>query len=218
MPELDLQVEGFEVARHAAAPTLLFKLRMSNAIAGQQVANVALQCQIQIEARRRRYDAGEQQRLDELFGEPARWGETLRTLFWTQTQVMVPAFQDSCVVDLPVACSFDFNVAINKYFAGLESGEVPLAFQFSGTVFYRDEDGALQVGRIAWDREARLALPVSAWREMIERYYPNSVWLSLPRDLFDRLNGWRLAHGLLTWEQGLESLLDRSDRTEQEAV
>lgn len=218
MPELELEIDGFEVARHAAVPMLLFKLRITNTVAGEEVANVALQCQIQIEARRRRYGDGEQKRLDELFGERARWGETLRTLLWTQTQVMVPAFRDDCVVDLPVACSFDFNVAITKYFAGLEAGEVPLAFQFSGTVFYRDKGGALQVGRIGWDREARFVLPVSAWREMIEHYYPDSVWLHLPRELFDRLNGWRLAHGLLTWEAGLESLLDRTDRTEREAM
>ena len=36
--------------------------------------------------------------------------------------------------------AFDFNIAATKYFDGLDDGEVPLEFLFSGSTFYRDED------------------------------------------------------------------------------
>ena len=41
-------------------------------------------CQIMIEPQRRRYDAAEEDRLFELFGETPRWGDTLRPFLWTQ--------------------------------------------------------------------------------------------------------------------------------------
>ena len=47
----------------------------------------------------------------------------------------------STVVDLPVPCSSDFNLAATKYFAALEEGEIPLCFLFSGTIFYEARRG-----------------------------------------------------------------------------
>ena len=70
-------------------------------------------------------------------------------------------FQGSAIVELPVPCTFDFNVAATKYFAGLEDGEVPLPMLYSGTVFYEAADGALQVSQISWAKEAKYRLPVS---------------------------------------------------------
>src|SRR4051794_27814516 len=124
MPDLSFQVEGAEAVPFAASPMLAFKLRVANADAEESIQSVALRCQIQIEAARRKYDAGEQERLLDLFGEPERWSRTLRAMLWTHANVTVPPFQGSTVVDLPVQCTFDFNVAAAKYFAGLEGGEV----------------------------------------------------------------------------------------------
>ena len=76
---------------------------------------------------------------------------------------MVPRFEGSTVVDLNVPCTFDFNVAATKYFDGLEAGELPLNFLFSGTVFYQGGVRALQVMQISWDKEARYRLPVQVW-------------------------------------------------------
>ncbi|MDQ3195679.1 MAG: DUF6084 family protein [Pseudomonadota bacterium] len=208
MPELDFEVEGAEVARYAATPLLKFKLRVSSGFAGEEIANVALHCKVYIEAARRRYDTVEQEGLLELFGEPQRFGQTVKTMLWTHTSVLIPAFQGSCTVDLPVPCSFDFNVVATKYFNALESGEVPLSFQFSGSVFYRDENAALQVGQIAWNKEASFRLPVNTWQEMMDHYYPNSAWLRLNRDVFDRLYQYKMRNGITTWEQALESLLE----------
>ena len=213
MPDLNFQVESVEAVAHAAAPLLSFKLRITNAEGDEPIHTVALRCQIQIEATRRRYNEREQERLLDLFGEPERWGQTLRTTLWTHTSMVVTPFQGSTLVELPVPCTFDFNVAATKYFAGLEDGEVPLLMLFSGTVFYEAADGALQVSQISWDKEAKYQLSVSVWQEMMNFYYPNSAWLSLRRDVFDRLNQYKMQHGIPTWEQALESLLPTVEET-----
>jgi hypothetical protein len=213
MPDLSFQIEGAEAVAFSASPLLAFKLRITNADAHERVQTVALRCQIQIEVARRKYDAGEQERLLDLFGEPERWSRTLRAMLWTHASVIVTPFQSNTLVELPVPCTFDFNVAAAKYFAGLEDGEAPLNLMFSGTVFYEAADGALQVEQIPWDREAKYRLPVQVWKEMMEHYYPNSAWLCLRRDIFDRLNLYKMRRGIPTWEQTLDSILPAAEET-----
>jgi hypothetical protein len=215
VPDLNFHVEGAEPVAYAAAPLLTFKLRVTNADADEPVHTIALRCQIQIEATQRRYGEGEQERLLDLYGEPERWGQTLRTMLWTHASVIVTPFQGSTLVDLPVPCTFDFNVAATKYFAGLEDGEVPLCLLFSGTIFYEAEDGALQVSQIPWSNEAKYRLPVSVWQKMMDHYYPNSVWLSLRRDIFDRLSRYKMRRGIPTWEQTLASILPVEQETNE---
>jgi Family of unknown function (DUF6084) len=207
MPDLSFQIEKSEPQRFTVAPTLLFKLRIANAVANETIHSVALRCQIQLEVTRRQYSSEDQDQLRDLFGETERWGQTLKTMLWTHASVVAPAFQETTVVDFAVPCTFDFNVAATKYFHGLADGEVPLCFLFSGTVFYADDGGALQVAPIPWDKEARFRLPVKSWREMMDIYYPNSAWLCLRRDVFERLYKYKVEHGIPTWEQALESVL-----------
>lgn len=207
MPDLSFQIEKAEPQRFTVAPTLLFKLRITNAAANETVHSVALRCQIQLEVTRRQYTPEDQSNLKDLFGEADRWSQTLKTMLWTHASVVAPAFQDTAVVDLPVPCTFDFNVAATKYFHGLAEGDVPLNFLFSGTVFYADGRGALQVAPIPWDKEARFRFPVKAWREMMEIYYPNTAWLCLRRDVFERMYQYKVERGIPTWEQALERLL-----------
>jgi Family of unknown function (DUF6084) len=212
MPDLSFHIESAGMVPFAATPMLAFKLQIRNAVADETIHTVALRCQIQIEANRRRYTPQEQQRLLDLFGEPDRWSQTLRGLLWTHANVVVPAFAGSnTVVDLQVPCTFDFNVAATKYFEGLTDGDIPLLLMFSGTVFYAREESTLQVAPISWDQETRYKLPVSVWREMMDSYYPNSVWLNLRRDVFERLYRYKVQHGIVTWEQALEELLDAEE-------
>lgn len=218
MPNLDFQVESAEAVPFTAAPLLSFKLRVENNDAEERIQTVALRCQIQIEATRRHYDAQEQQRLLDLFGEPERWSRTLRAMLWTHASTIVTPFQGTTLVELHVPCSFDFNVAAVKYFAGLENGEVPLNLMFSGTVFYETADGTLQVEQISWDKEARYRLPVKVWKEMMDHYYPNIAWLCLRRDVFDRLAQYKMDRGIPTWEQALESLIPDREPVEEELV
>jgi hypothetical protein len=133
-------------------------------------------------------------------------------MLWTHASVAVPPFTGSTVVELQVPCTFDFNVAATKYFAGLEGGEIPLQVLFSGTVFYAADGKTLRVAQIPWDKEVRYRLPVQVWRELMEAYYPNSAWLCLRRDVFDRLYQYKRRRGLPTWEQALESLLSTGDK------
>lgn len=207
MPELSLKVEQAATVPFAASPTITFQLHITNAPEDQIIHTIALNCQIQIEVTRRHYSPEEQQRMLDLFGEPDRWSQTLRNLLWTNVSVVLPGFQGSTRADLRVACTFDFNVAATKYFEGLAGGDVPLNLLFSGTVFYADAVGALQVAPISWDRETKFRLPLQVWREMMEAYYPNGAWLHVRRDVFDRLYRYKMRRGIPTWEQTLESVL-----------
>jgi hypothetical protein len=207
VPDLDFRVESAESDRYAASPLLIFKLRIDNARAAEQVQTITLRCQIQIDGTRRRYRPQEQARLHDLFGEPDRWEETLRPMLWTHTSAIVKPFTVTALVDLPVPCTFDFNIAATKYFAGLDDGVVPLLLQFSGTVFYAAEGGPLQVAQIPWSKESRYHLPIAVWQEMMEQYYPNSAWLCLRRDVFERLYQYKVERGLPTWERVIEDLL-----------
>ena len=217
MPDLNYQVEGAEPQRYAAAPMMLFKLRITEAVAaGRQptpIHAIALRCQMRIEPGRRKYSASEQDRLLDVFGTPERWGQTLRPMLWTHVSAIVPPFTGVGDVDLPVPCSFDFSLAATKYFDALTEGEIPLCFLFSGTIFYRATDEALQVEQISWQKEASFRLSAATFREMMDRYYPNSAWLCLRKDVFDRLNHYRSRQGLPTWEQALERLMTAVEET-----
>lgn len=215
LPDLNFQVQGAAAERFAAAPLLLFGLRISDATVGEDevaIQAVVLRCQIRIEPGRRRYSPDEQQRLLDLFGTPERWGQTLRPMLWTHASVIVPSFIGSTVVDLPVPCSYDFNLAATKYFDALED-KIPLCFLFSGTVFYAAENGALQAMQIPWEKESYFALPAETWKDLMDLYYPNMSWLGLQRDTFDRLCEYRRREGLSTWEQAVEKLLDAATET-----
>ena len=207
MPDLSFQVDRAEVVSNAASPLLAFKLSLSNSNPEETIHTVALRCQIQIETTRRKYTTEDQARLRDLFDDPSRWSQTLKNLLWTHASIVVPSFQGTTVVDLPVPCTFDFNVAATKYFDGLSDGEVPICLQFSGTVFYASPQAGLQVAPISWDKETRFKLPVKVWRDMMESYYPNSAWLCLHKDAFDRLHQYKVRHGLPTWEEAIESLV-----------
>ena len=207
MPDLNFQVERAEVVSNAASPLLALKLRLSTSDPNETIRTVALRCQIQIETTRRKYTPEDQAKLRDLFDDPSRWSQTLKNLLWTHASIVVPSFQGATVVDLPVPCTFDFNVAATKYFDGLSDGEVPLCVQFSGTVFYASPQGSLQVAPISWDKETRFKLPVKVWRDMMEFYYPNSAWLCLHKDAFDRLHQYKVRQGIPTWEEAIESLI-----------
>lgn len=206
VPALAFAVQGAQTMRHAAAPTLSFALRVDRS-GGGTVRAILLDVQIQIAARRRRYDAGEQERLYELFGAPEGWSSTLRTLLWTRTTVVVPPFENDTVVEVPVACSYDLEVAASRYFDALADGVVPLELLFSGSVFYTGPDGALQTARLPWEHEATYRLPVAVWKETMERHFPGSAWLRLQRESYDRLRDYRARHGLASWEQTVDALL-----------
>lgn len=208
MPDLQLTIESADVVQFAAAPLLSFKVRIVNRPDEEIIHTIAMRAQIQIEATRRKYDANEQARLRDLFGEPDRWGQTLKSMLWTHASVVVPRFTGSAVAGIQVPCSFDFNVAATKYFHGVTSGDLPLCFQFSGNVFYQGDDEELQVAPISWDKEAKFRLPVTTWKALMDTYYPNSAWLALRRDTFEKLYQFKVREGIPTWEETIEKILN----------
>lgn len=210
MVDLDFRIEDVSVEQYSAAPLLLFALHVVNRTPEWPIVNVMLNCQIRIDPARRRYDDDEHERLSDLFGHPSRWGETLRSLLWTNVSVSVSSVDPERKVKLPAPCSYDFNIAATKYFHGLEQGDVPLNFLFSGSIFYRDGDGRLQIEQIPWSKECAYRLPVETWRAMMAHYYPQSMWLCLHREAFEELDGYRRRLGLPTFERALEALLSAS--------
>ncbi|HLI06260.1 MAG TPA: DUF6084 family protein [Ktedonobacteraceae bacterium] len=210
MPDLNFEVVGAEAPPFAALPTLIFKLRVDNLHEEERIQSVALQSQIRLAVTRRRYNPDEQARLLELFGEPERWGDTLRSMLWTHASTTVTRFSSSTIADLPVACTYDFEVVSTKYFDALEDGDIPLNFLFSGTIFYENEQGHLRIGQISWSKEANYRLPVALWKEMIARYYPNTAWIRLQKDVFDQLYHYKATHAIPTWDQVISRLLRES--------
>ena len=211
MPDLSFEVIDAEVPAFAAVPTLIFKLHVTNTDEQERIHSVILRSQIQIAVTRRRYSPEAQARLLEVFGEQKRWGETLRPLLWTQTITMISPFSGSTIVDIPISCTYDFEVVGTKYFSALGEGEIPLTFLFSGTFFYEGADKNLQAGQISWSKESSYRLPVSLWQEMIARYYPNSTYVRLHKDVFDRLYRYKATHGLPSWDDVVVRLLPKNE-------
>src|SRR5262245_61772936 len=165
---------------HAAAPTLVFRVRVEES-SGVFIQAALLRCQVYIDVARRKYSMDEGARLNEIIGEPVRWSETMRPLLWTTVPLVLSRSHGTMDVDLPISCSYDFEVASSKYFRALDEGEVPLMFLFSGTMFSAGPS-ALQVGQVPWDSEARFRLPVRTWREAMEQHFGDSTWIRLQRE------------------------------------
>ena len=205
MAELGAGVVDVRVEPYAAVPTLMWSLRLREAT-GVRVHAIALHTQVRIEPQRRRYEQLEQDRLLELFGEASRWGDSLRPFLWTHLDAMISGFDGETIVDVPMACTYDFDVAASKFMHGLGGGEVPLVFLFNGTVFTKGGTG-FAAEPVPWDLECQYRLPVALWREAMDRYFPGGGWLRLDRGTIDRLQRYRSEQALPTWEQAIASLL-----------
>ena len=209
VPELGFTVLACEAQHWAAVPSLRFSLAID--AGGAAVRSVMLEVQVRIAATQRGYSEAEQAQLGDLFGEPHQWGDTLRSLLWTHATLVVPPFDGATVVDLVVPCTYDFDVAAAKYLAGVRDGEIPLDLLFSGTVFYAGASGGLQINRISWNADASYGLPVSVWRETMDYHFPNSTWLRLDRESFERLVAFRAKGALTSWEAVVDALLPEGE-------
>jgi len=203
MSGLVIRALGARAERHAAVPTLLFELEIH---APEPVESISLRCQIRIEPGRRKYSTAEEGPLLELFGEPPRWGETQKAFLWTHASTVVPAFTGSTRIELPVTCTYDFEVAASKYLHALEDGDIPTLLLFNGAMFSH-RGGALSVTQIPWDVESPLRVPVRVWREMMDAYFPSSGWLRLHKDTIDALLRCKAQRALASWDELMLVLL-----------
>ena len=212
MTELVFDCTEARPDRYAMTPAMNFLLRISET-SGESVEAIALRCQIRIEPARRKYTPAEAERLNDLFGETERWAETLRPVQFTQVAVMVPRFTGSTEIELPVPLSYDLEIGATRYFAGLDSGEVPLLLLFSGTLFTMS-GGRIQAGQVPWSKEAAYRLPVSLWREAVDAHFPNCAWIRMSRPVLDELLRYKSRRALPTWDSTIESLLaEAADRS-----
>jgi hypothetical protein len=199
---------GARAEHFAIAPTLALSLRIAETT-GVTVHAIALRCQIRIEPHRRQYSPDEAQRLHDLFGDRSRWPETMKPLQFTMVTTMVPQFTGAVEIDLPVPCTYDLEIAATRYFHGLDNGEIPLILLFSGTIFVKRDTG-FAVEQVPWTAEATYRMPVATWREMVDRYFPNSGWLRLSRETLDELIRFKTERALPTWDGTIEALLKAS--------
>ena len=223
MADLTFDCIAAQAERYAVMPTITLTLRISET-SGQRIDTIALRTQIRIEPSRRRYTTTEEERLHDVFGDTARWADTLKPMQFTNVSTMVTSFTGSTEVQIPINFSYDLEVGYGRYFASLESGEIPLLLLFSGTIF-SVVDGRLQVQQVPWHKEAVYRLPVGVWREAVDVHFPNSAWITINRQTFDELQRFKTQRALPTWDSTVTALLaeapdttgatDATDATEQ---
>ncbi|MGI9018464.1 MAG: DUF6084 family protein [Euzebya sp.] len=206
MSELVFDVVDVTADPYAAGPTLRFIIRVAET-SGNPVHALALRVQIRIEPARRRYTPEQERRLLELFGEPSRWGDTLKAMQFAQVSAVVPGFTGSTDVQVDVPCTYDLEIAATKYLHALDDGEIPLLLLFSGTVFYKTADKSYQVAQVPWSKEASFRLPAATWRQMMDYFYPGSGWLRVDTATIDALMRFKAERALPTWEQTFKLLL-----------
>lgn len=213
MAEVTFTVEGIVPEPYAAVPTLLAQVRVRETT-GEPVHALALRAQVRIEPQRRRYADPEGRALLDLFGDRTRFAQTLRPFAWLHTSTVAQGFTGSTSIDLPLPCTYDFDVVGTTYLRALRDGEIPLLFLFSGTIFTRGTTG-FAVAPVPWDCEARFRLPVRTWRELMEAHFPGTEWIRMPRDAVDALAHFRHVRGLTSWDAAVTALLSDASAGER---
>ncbi len=207
-PGLELEVVAAAAALNVAAPTLNFTLQATEAT-GREVYMVALTTQIHIDPGLRSHEPETRELLVDLFGTPERWAATTTSIVWAHVEKLLPSFTSELEFALPVPCNYDLEVAATKYLYALPDGEVPLSFHFSGRIFYRGDDGRLQIVLAPWT-SAVFRLPVASWRRMIDQHYPGSGWIRLQDDTLRALQLRKAKRGLPTFDGAVAELLEEA--------
>ncbi|MEO7352497.1 MAG: DUF6084 family protein [Marmoricola sp.] len=191
---------------YAATPQLTARVRIEEST-GQVVHAMALRCQVRIEPQRRGYTKPDEIGLSSLFGNRDRWKDTLRPFLWMQCSTTVQGFTGVTEADLPLPCTYDFEVAGSRFLHAVGEGTIPLCLMFSGTIFLKGGTSGFAVEQIPWDCDARYDLPVSVWQDMMRAHFPNLGWIKLDRDVLDQIADYRTRHGLTSWEETVQHLL-----------
>jgi hypothetical protein len=210
LPAPSFTVLGVDVQKVASAPTLKFTMGV-NEPTGKEVFTIALMVQIHIDPAQRKFDPETKKKLFELFGDPSRWGSTTQSFLWNQVFVLVPSFIGATTFDVPVLSNFDLELAATKFFYSLPEGEIPMTFHFSGSIYYKEDDGRIQIVQVPWSCSAQFRLPVNRWRAMVDFYYPNTAWITLKRQTLDLLLEYKLKEGLATFDACVTKLLGVED-------
>jgi len=122
-------------------------------------------------------------------------GITVATRPWTRQSALVPAFTGETTFTIAVPCSYES-------LHGIE-GFAPLVFHFNGTIFYRGDEGSLQMELVPWSCSVDYALPMAVWREL----FPDGTWVALRTDTVDALREEQRRQGAPTLDACVEELL-----------
>ena len=180
------------------------------AVGDEPIHAIALRCQVRIEPMRRGYSDEEAAGLLDLFGPRERWATTQRNFLWLQTTAMVQGFTGATQVDLPLECTYDFEVAASKYLHALRDGAVPLRVPVQRNGFHRKATRGFAVQQVPWDREDRYEMPVSVWHDLMRLHYPNTGWLRLDQRHHRRAGGLQVGtRACSSFDDAVTSLLRR---------
>ncbi len=205
MSGLRFTVTQAQAQQRAALPTIVFRLRIE--CDGEPIEAMVLRAQLRIEPQWRAYDAQQQALLNDMFGTPERWDKTLHTLSWADVPVVVPAFTRHTEVNVPVACTYDFDVTATRYLSALPEGDIPLRFLFSGSVFRRAQEG-FSAEQVPWECECGYRMQAGTWQDAMKACYGDAALLRVDRETFDALHAFRARSGLTSWEHTFTRLLN----------
>jgi hypothetical protein len=209
-PAPEFQILGAEVVRLAAVPTLAFAAHVTEPT-GREVYTMSIRAQLMIQPARRQYDDETRALLVEMFGPPERWANTTTAFIWKEIDVLVPRFTGATTFKIPLTCTYDMELAAVKYFYSLPDGEVPLQFNFTGTIFYQGPEGRMQIAQVPWDCGAEFRMPVEVWKEMAAQYYPYSNWVTMHSDTFAKLAARKAERGVTTFDETILTLLEEAE-------
>lgn len=196
---------------YAVTPQLTARVRIAETT-GQVVHAMALRCQVRIEPQRRGYAESDETGLRALFGDRDRWSQTLKPFLWMHCSTTVQGFSGITEVDLPLPCTYDFEVMGSRFLHAVGEGTIPLSLMFSGTIFIRGQNG-FGVEQVPWNCDARYDLPVTVWQDMMRAYFPNIGWVKMDQDVLDQMADYRARHGLTSWEETVQRLLASESET-----
>lgn len=209
VPEPEFDVIGARADLYAASPTVIFSVHVREP-SEREVYTIALSTRILVDPTGRGYDEASREALYDLFGPPETMVASMQSLVWGQVAVLVPSFTGELTFDVPIACTYDLEVATAKYFASLADGVAPLDFHFNGTIFYAGKHDRLQIVHVPWSCTARYRMPVAIWRDAVAARFAQTGWIRLHRETLDRLRRRQTERGAPSFEAIVSDLLEES--------
>jgi hypothetical protein len=207
-PDPEIEIVSVRAVERGMAPEVEFEAEITDR-SGRDVHLAALTVTIEIEPARRSYDERARELLGQLFGEGGAWSASTRNVRVARVTALSGPFTGGGRLTITVPMGFDLEVAAGSYLYSLADGEAPLRFHFNGTIYYRGDDGSLQLIQLPWDRSSRFRMPVEVWRRAIAAHYPNTGWIALDEETIERLRRHRAAVGAHSFAEVIAGLLDQ---------
>ena len=211
MLDLNFTVETAEAEPHAAAPLLIFKLRIAQTVTAQEpttIPAIALSARSAL-SRLAAATPPTKRKSCSTCSARARDGGKLSAVRFGPMPALsyrhLPAKRSSTCRSRVRSISTSRRPSISTRW---QTVKCPSACSSAARFSTPIETAILQVSQIPWEKEASFRLPVQVWKNMMELYYPKSAWLCLERDTFDRLYRYKSSRGLPTWEQAIDMLID----------